>query len=333
MPSSPSPVTRKRPGALAWTLFVIAAAVILIVILSILAGFMSRGESGGTVASRDYAGKTGVGQPALSANEAAPAAPSYLADNTIEAVSSRTKGAGTAAPAEGQTERVIKTGEMSLRVADAPKAVEDIKTLVAGKGGFVESSSISDSGSGPRSAWMTVRVPVAAFDETMKDLKGVGVLTLNESVNGQDVTMEFVDLAADIKNAKAEEQSYLDILKRTGSIEDVLAVTARLADVRGRIERLEGVKRYLENRTDLATISVSLTEETRVEVPTRTWKPLEVFRAALRDLVLALQSLADFLIRLVIGLVGLLLPIALLTGLAIWVVWKIFKAIIRKFKR
>jgi hypothetical protein len=179
---------------------------------------------------------------------------------------------------------------------------------------------------------MTLRVPVAVFDQAMKDLKGVGVLTLNESVNGQDVTMEFVDLEADITNAKAEEQSYLDILKRAGNIEDVLAVTTRLADVRGRIERLEGTKRYLSNRTDLATVSVSLTEETRVELPTRTWKPFEVLKAALRDLVVALQSLVDFLIRLVIGLIGLLLPIALLTGLSIWILWLIIKAIVRRIR-
>lgn len=231
---------------------------------------------------------------------------------------------------DAEPQRIIKTGQLTLRVADAPKAVEDVRAAVTAKGGFVESSSLSDNGAGPRSAWMTVRVPVASFEATMDDLKRVSVLVLNETVHGQDVTEQFVDLEADLRNARAEEASYLEILKRSGDIEDVLAVTQRLADVRGRIERLEGRKRYLENRTDFATISVTLTEETRVEVPTRTWKPLEVLRTALRDLVVSLQGLVDFLIRFVIAVVGLLLPIGIIVAVIIWIGWKVVRAFVRR---
>jgi hypothetical protein len=325
----------KKPGILAWIGFIVLALVILI-LLVIIGSFMGKSTQTSTVSSVSGGASDGARMMAPS-YEAAPTAPSYLADNTIEAIKSETNGLGTAAPAgttdTQTTQQVIKTGEISLRVTDASKAVDDINALATGKGGFVESSSISDSGTGPRNAWVTIRVPVTAFDDAMKALKQIGVLVLDVSVHGQDVTQEFVDLNADLTNAKAEEQSYLDILKRTGSIEDVLAVTARLADVRGRIERLQGTQRYLENRTDLATIAVSLTEETRVEVPSRTWKPLEVVRTALSDLVASLQALVDFLIRLVIGLIGLLLPIALLTFLSIWIIWKIAKAVIRRFRR
>ncbi|MFH1078111.1 MAG: DUF4349 domain-containing protein [Patescibacteria group bacterium] len=326
--SSPAP---KKPGILAWIGFIALAAIILIVVLSILGSFMGKQDSTttDTVSFRESGG--GVGMMDTVSKQAAP---SYLADNSIASISSEVNSVGSAIPSESATDqRVIKTGEISLRVTDAPKAVEGIKTMVTGKGGFVESSSVADSGSGPRNAWMTLRVPVASFDATMTDLKTIGTLTLDESIHGQDVTEEFVDLDADIRNARAEEASYLEILKRTGSIEDILNVTRQLADVRGRIERLEGRKRYLENRTDLATISVSLTEETRVELPSRTWKPIEVLKSALRDLVESLQGLVDFLIRLVIGLVGLLLPIALLTALFIWIGWKFMKAVIRIFRR
>ncbi|MBU1907781.1 DUF4349 domain-containing protein, partial [Patescibacteria group bacterium] len=190
-----------------------------------------------------------------------------------------------------------------------------------------------DPGTGPRTAYVTIRVPADVFETTLSELKQVGVLTLHESVHGQDVTAEFVDLEADLRNARAEETSYLEILKKSGSIEEVLAVTQQLAQVRGRIERLEGRKRYLENQTDLATISISLTEETRVELPTKTWRPLEVTRQALRDLVAGLQTLVDFLIRLVIAVIGLLIPIALISGLLLWLGWRLVRIILRRFHR
>ncbi|MBU2613642.1 DUF4349 domain-containing protein [Patescibacteria group bacterium] len=323
----------KKPGILAWIGFVALAVIILIVVLSILGSFMSTESSSDTLIYRESGG---MGMTDVVASRSEPSmAPAYLADNSIDSISAEVKRAGSAVPADDAAteQRIIRTGELSLRVTDATTAVEAAKNVAVGKGGYVESSSIADSGSGPRNAWMTLRIPVDTFDETLRDLKAVGTLTLNESIHGQDVTEEFVDLDADIRNAQAEEASYLEILKRTGEIKDVLAVTERLANVRGRIERLEGRKRYLENRTDLATISLSLTEETRVEVPGRTWKPVEVLKTALSDLIESLQGLVDFLIRLVIGLVGLLLPVALLTFLAIWLGWKIIRWVIGKFRR
>jgi BMFP domain-containing protein YqiC len=229
-------------------------------------------------------------------------------------------------------QRIIKTGDLSLRVADAAKGLEEIDRIASAKGGFVESSSISDPGAGPRSAWATVRVPAKSFDDAMRDLKSTATVVLSATVQGQDVTSEFIDLEADIRNARAAESSYLDLLKRTGSVEDILAVTQQLNQTRGEIERLEARKRYMENRTDLATISVSLTEDTRVEFPEKTWKPLEVFRQAMRELVVALQGLVNFVIRLVIALIGLLVPIALLVALLLWLGWRVVRRFLRRIR-
>lgn len=243
------------------------------------------------------------------------------------------KRAETIAPTDDLQQRVIKIGELSLRVKDVSKQADEIRDAVKSRGGYVESSSISDPGEGPRTGWMTLRIPVNVLDETIKQIKALAILTLEESTQGQDVTLEFVDLEADLRNARAEEQSYLDILKRSGTIEEVLSVTQRLAEVRGRIERLEGRKRYLENRTDLATLNVRLTEETRVEVPGRTWRPFEVLRDALRDLVASLQALIDFLIRLIVGVIGLLIPIAALVAFIIWVGWKIVRIFLKRLRK
>ncbi len=230
-------------------------------------------------------------------------------------------------------QRVIKTGELSIRVQDTPKAMEDVKRIALSKNGYIESSSISDDGTSPRSGVLTVRVPAASFEQTLSELKALGVLVLSESVHGQDVTMQYVDLEADLKNARAEEASYLEIMKRSGKIEEVLMVTERLANVRGRIERLDGQKRYLENQTDLATITVSLTEETKIEIPSKTWQPYEVLRSSIREIVSALQALVDLLIRLVIGFIGLFIPIAFLVASFTWLIWKIIKTVLKRLQK
>lgn len=337
MPPSPSPA--KRPSLLAWIGFAIIVALtvwFLSVLFSRSAYYRPMMQRLGT---NSTAG-SGVAFFATRENGAVTQAiPPMMgsADILIEKdargmMPYPTPGGSAATDLDGNSiqPRVIKNGNLTLRVADAPASVNAVRDIVTKANGFVESSSLSDSGSGPRSAWITVRIPVAAFESTLTELKGIATLVLNESIQGQDVTSEFVDLEADLRNTKAEEASYLEVLKRSGDVQDILDVTQRLAEVRGRIERLEGRKRYLENRTDYATLSITVTEETRIEAPTRTWKPGSVFRETINDLVIALQELVNFLIRAGLAILGLLLPIALITGVVIWIGWRIVKAILRR---
>jgi hypothetical protein len=266
------------------------------------------------------------------AYDSAPSAAPPMAESSIIMPDA---GGSAAVDADGHavTQRIIKNGELELRVQDTSQAMTAVQTLMSEKNGFVESSSISDSGEGARTAYMTLRIPAASFESVVSELKSISTLVLYEATTGQDVTMEFVDLEADLKNAEAEEDSYRAILSRSGSIEEVLAVTRQLAETRGRIERLEGRKRYLENLTDLATIQLTLTEETRIDVPTRTWKPYEVLRQSVRELIEGLQAFVDFLIQFVISVVGLLIPVFAFVGIVIWLGWKAIRWYIRKLKR
>ena len=316
----PPTSSQKRPGVLAWGLFALAVLVgvgIILNLIGTLTPAVSRdGAGGSTVSSRG--GVASRGMLTETSDFAAPSAAPIPAEF---------KGGAPSAPSQTTSapeQRIIKTGGLELRVADAGKASDRVKTVVTGKGGFIESSAMNDTGEGPRTAELVVRVPVSAFEQTMSELKGIAVVVLNEEVSGQDITEEFVDLEADIRNSRAAEASYLENMKRSGKIEEVLMVAERLADVRGRIQRLEGRQRFLENRTDLATIGVSLTEETRVTVPTRTWKPLEVLRQSGLELVQTLQAFVDFLIRFVIGLAAII-PFLAFTALIVWLGWKLVK--------
>jgi hypothetical protein len=317
--------TDKKPGLLAWAGYGLLVIVALSIITSIVGSFLpessSSGEGGTASIMARYDTATFAPMPNAVAEMAVPSAQ---------------KSAGSAAVDAGTSvdvARVIKTGSLELMVEDVAKTMAQITTLATAKNGFVESSSIQDPGTGSRTAWVSVRVPVKVFESSLTEFKKLATVVLNESTQGQDVTMEYIDLAANIKNSKAEEESYINLMKKTGSVEEILSVTRQLAEVRGRIERLEAQKRYLENRTDMSTISIQLTEETRVNVPSRTWQPLEVLRQSVRDLVSSLQGLVDFMITFVIAVIGLLIPIVIFIGLIIWLGWKVLKFAMKKIRR
>lgn len=319
---------KKKLGPLAWIGIAVVVIVSLIVIKS------------GLFPSSTKTASYDLGYAKMGAANYAPSAPSVIPERQMLAESAgapalevASDGTANTAVKTNTEQRIIKTGELSIRVKDTLKAVEEAKRIAEAKNGYVQSSNVNDNGTGPRSGYLTIRVPASAFEETLAKLKAIGVLVLNENVRGQDVTMQYVDLEADLTNARAEEASYLEIMKRSGKIEEVLMVAQRLADVRGRIERLDGQKRYLENQTDLATITVNLTEETKIEIPSKTWKPYEVLRSSIREVVSALQSLVDFLIQFIIGFIGIFIPVVLLVGGFLWIMWKIVKVFLRRFQK
>ena len=80
-------------------------------------------------------------------------------------------------------------------------------------------------------------------------------------VGSQDVTEEYFDVEARIRNKQEEEKRLLKHLSdSTGKLEDILAVERELSRVRGEVEQMQGRLRFLANRTELSTITIEATE-------------------------------------------------------------------------
>ena len=80
-------------------------------------------------------------------------------------------------------------------------------------------------------------------------------------VGSQDVTEEYVDLEARIRNKREEEKRLLKHLAdSTGKLEDILAVEKELSRVRGEAEQMEGRLRFLADRAELSTVTIEASE-------------------------------------------------------------------------
>jgi hypothetical protein len=156
-------------------------------------------------------------------------------------------------------ERVIKTADLSLEVPDGElgEALKEGREIAEAAGGFLLSTSIS--GRDRAHGAFVIRVPADRFEETLSALEDLGKVTA-EDVKGQDVSQEFVDLEARLRNATAQEEVLFELYDRSQSIADTIRVQRELEDVQLEIEQLRGRLRYLEDRTDLSTISVTVTE-------------------------------------------------------------------------
>jgi hypothetical protein len=224
--------------------------------------------------------------------------------------------------------KIIKNGNLSLKVDNADKAGASVAKIAKDNGGEVASSNFRQSGTNVKSGNITVKVPVANFEKTFADLKKVASLVLTESTSGNDVTEQYVDLQAQLKNKQTEEEAFTRIMAQAQKIDDILAVQTQLSRVRGQIEQLQGRIKYLQSQTDMSTITVSLTEDANISVVDK-WRPWQVVKETTSVLVKKVQGFVDFVIKLVI----LVLPVLLLYALLVLVVYKIGKKIYFKFKK
>src|SRR5262249_53432003 len=107
-----------------------------------------------------------------------------------------------------------------------------------------------------------LRVPVDRLDAFRAEVVKLGE-PLKNSVDSEDVTEEYYDLQARIKNMQADEDALRKLYeKTTGKLDDILAVRRELANLRREIDAKQGRLKLLTNLTDLTTVHVTLSERT-----------------------------------------------------------------------
>jgi hypothetical protein len=157
--------------------------------------------------------------------------------------------------------KIVRNAELDLEADSPEQAQEKITSIAEMKGGFVVESnqSMSDIKANSRDiVTMTVRVPSDKFGEALDEVRKTSSRVVTETVKGEDVTEEFIDVEAQLKAKKALEAQFMEIMKRASRVEEALEVQSELADVRGEIEKVEGRKRFLENKSSLSTIKIRL---------------------------------------------------------------------------
>ena len=240
-------------------------------------------------------------------------------------------GAGPAQPLDGgapqqserttpEQRRILRKASMNLVVADPASAAEQVRTIASRAGGYVESVRLSDEGSGAKQVSIAIRVPSARVDDARRQVRALGQRVRNEEDDALDVTGQYVDLQSNLRNFHAEEAQYLDIMQRSGSIKDTLAVAERLADVRGRIERTQGQLNLLAHQTEMTLLDVTLAVEAIAQPVDLHWHPRAEIKAAFWDAADDLSTYANFLIAVIFRLpvFGLWAFTALVSALLGW---------------
>jgi hypothetical protein len=156
---------------------------------------------------------------------------------------------------EAESRLLIRSGEITLSVADPEEMIRTVERILSTAHGFVEHSTADES-----SIWINCRVPADSLDATMEEIEKLGRL-VHRSVSASDVTDQHADLLARLEISRQLRDRMRDLLERATEIQDLLAIERELARVQSEIERMEGELERLDSQIALSSLSVTLEQE------------------------------------------------------------------------
>jgi len=219
-----------------------------------------------------------------------------------------------------QERMIIYTGRLAIVVDDTSEAIDQIRGIVESLGGYVSNSRSWYEGDPENEllhARMTIRVPAESLDQALSQIKALANKVQQEEMSGEDVTEEYTNLGAQLRNLEATETELRELLREVresqGDADQILKVHQRLTEVRGQIEQLKGRMQYLEHSVAMARVDIDiLPEELKRPVIEPGWQPTKTLKNAARAFVTTLQVLVALLIWLVIFSPIIAIPVVII---------------------
>jgi Domain of unknown function (DUF4349) len=234
-------------------------------------------------------------------------------------------GSQPATPLENTERMVVRTGTLEIIVVDPVQAAEQLRDLATHLSGFVVSSRVSGSDERTRSAQVTVRIPAKYFDEARTQVRRIAKTVEQDTVEARDATREYVDQEARLRNARAEEAQYLAILKRAAMVKDVLEVSSKLAEVRGRIDESDADLRFLHHQVEMSLLTTNISAVPQAQAFGVHWRPVYEAKLSLRGALVGMAEYADAMVALFLNL-----PVVAIWGFTVVALLKVGWIVLRR---
>jgi len=156
---------------------------------------------------------------------------------------------------------IVRSATLSVVVKDFDQGRAAMDALLRAHHGYAANLTVSTPQNAGRSLTATLQVPSDQIDAVLTELKKLGRVE-QESQAAEEVTRQYVDLTARLKNSRETEERLIQVLReRTGKVKDVLEVEQEIARVRGEIEQMDAERKNLERQVRYASLQLKLSEE------------------------------------------------------------------------
>ncbi|MFI5697155.1 DUF4349 domain-containing protein [Kribbella sp. NPDC051586] len=208
------------------------------------------------------------------------------------------------------TRAIIKTGSLAVEGEDVAVMRQKAVTAIAGLDGQVASEDTSSDPDGKVTrANLVLKVPTKSFESAIQRLSDLGK-RLQIHQESTDVTEQVVDVASRIESQRASLDRMRALMTKANTIGEIVSVESELTRRQSDLEALLAKQKNLSLQTDLATLTLTLTEKGKPPVqaePTQDKGFLaglkggwHAFTAVFSALATAIGAMLPFLVLLAI---------------------------------
>jgi hypothetical protein len=209
--------------------------------------------------------------------------------------------------------KIIKTATLRLEVNDFKKYNENVHKTVKQFGAYIaqEEQNLTDEKS---ETVISIKVPVDQFETMMNQLPGADVNVLERKITTEDVTGEVVDTRSRLEAKKQMRLKYLEFLKQSKNMEEVLQVQNEINNIQEEIESAAGRVDFLSHQSAYSTINLTFYQ------PINGYKPTDGAPSFFTRVTDAFKSGAKWIADLFVGLISIW-PLLILV-LLIYIGWR-----------
>ncbi|HOO28808.1 MAG TPA: DUF4349 domain-containing protein [Lachnospiraceae bacterium] len=201
--------------------------------------------------------------------------------------------------------KLVKTVNMDVETEEFDQLIANVEQKITSLGGYAQNKEIGGRSyyntDGERYASVTARIPSDKLDDFVTAIAAESnVTSKNESVD--DVTLQYVDIEAHRDSLRTEQERLNELLEKADSIETIVALEDRLAEVRYQLESYESQLRTMDNQVEYSTVYLYISEVERLtpQVEKTPWERISSgFSESLYNVGKGLQN---FLIGFIIAL-------------------------------
>lgn len=228
-------------------------------------------------------------------------------------------------PAE---QKIIYSLDVSLKTKDVIAAAKALEEKAKALGGYVADSTVSNDDNAV-TAYLSLKIPAKQYEAFKSGLPQYGTVA-SEHQYTEDVSSAYFDTETRLRSWEAQEQRYLEILKKANTVEDILKIENSLATVRQEIESMKGQLKYWDSRVEYSQVTINivpLQSNLSVKDP---WQPISLHNTllAIKNALIKTVSFLWNALNYLLVFIGYALPVVII----LLVIWLIYRAV-RKRKK
>lgn len=223
--------------------------------------------------------------------------------------------------ATGRKPMIVYNGDLEVKVSKLKESADNVLKLIEQYQGYMSNMQEYNYETS-QSVSITARVPAEKVIQFADDVKKLGEV-ISSRLTGDEVTEEYFDLKARLEALRISEARLKEMLAGRGKLSELLEVERELSNKQSQINQVVGRMKYLEDRSAMATVDISLVTEAPPPpaIISFTWDFGQVFSQAWMNLKYSVRGFLHGLIYIIVNAI-FWIPVLLVVWFILWLVWR-----------